>query len=65
MGGDRHLAQKILGAEGARENFNKAPKAPTLIYTVMLWYGFTVQSPPPPYGGDRHFMTVPPRHAGD
>ena len=60
--GNRHLAQKaqeILGAEGARENFYKALKAPKLIYTVILWYRFVVQSPPPPRGGDRHFMTVP------
>ena len=33
---------------------------PKLIYTVILWYRFVVQSPPaPPQGGDRHFMTVP------
>ena len=27
------------------------PKAPKLIYTVMLWYSFVVQLPPPPRGG--------------
>ena len=50
LGGNGHLAQKawkILGAAGAKENFNKAPK---LFYTVILWYSFVVQSPPPPRG---------------
>ena len=46
--GNGHLAQKaqkILGTEGAKENFYKAPK---LIYSVILWYSFVVQSPPAP-----------------
>ena len=63
VGGDRHLAQqalKVLGAKGAREDVHKAPEAPKLIYTVILWYGLAVQSPlPPPPLRDRHFMTVP------
>ena len=33
---------------GAKDNFYKAPK---LIYTVILWYSFVVQSPPPLRGG--------------
>ena len=45
-----------------------APKAPKkvykalkLIYTVIFWYSFVVQSPPTPPGrGNRHFMTPPP-----
>jgi hypothetical protein len=48
------LAQKawmILGAKGATENFYKAPNAPKLIYTVILWYSFVVQPLPPPRGG--------------
>ena len=38
-GGEPSLGSKsieILGAKGAKENFYKAPNAPTLIYTVML-----------------------------
>ena len=45
--GNRHLAQKALkipGAKGAKGNLYKAPK---LIYTVILWYSFVVQCPPP------------------
>ena len=30
----------------------KAAKAPKLIYTVILWYSFVVQSPPAPQGGE-------------
>ena len=41
-------AQEILGAEGAKENLDKAPK---LIYTVILWYRFAVRSPPRGGGG--------------
>ena len=50
-GKKRHLAQKakkILGAKGAKESLYKASKAPKLIYTVILWCRFVVQSPPPP-----------------
>ena len=43
-------AQKILSAKGAKENFHKAPKAPKLLCTVILWYSFVVQPPPPPCG---------------
>ena len=46
-GGNGHLAQKALKILGAKENFYKAPK---LIHTVILWYSFVVQSPPPPGG---------------
>ena len=46
--------------------FYKAPKAPKLIYTVILWYSFVVQSPPPPpKGGNCHFMTVPLPSGGE
>ena len=38
-------------AEGNRI-FYKAPKVPKLIYTVILWFSFVVQSPPPPQGGE-------------
>ena len=47
--GNRHpFAQKAKEIPGAKENFYKLPKAPKLIYTVILWYRFVVQSPPPP-----------------
>ena len=55
--GKHHLAQKawkIPGAEGAKENFDKVPNARTLIHTVILWYSFVVQSPPPPPNADAH-----------
>ena len=48
LGGNRHLAQKAQKILGAKENFYKAPK---LVYTVILWYRFVVQSPPLPWGG--------------
>ena len=54
LGGNGHLvqkAQKILGVKGAKENCYKAPNAPKLIYTVILWCSLGVQSPPPPRGG--------------
>ena len=60
-GGERSLGPKsveILGAEGAKDNFCKAAKAPKLIYIVILWYSFVVQFSPP--GGNRYFVTPPP-----
>ena len=60
QGGEGHVAQKaqkIPGAKGAKENFYKAPK---LIYTVILWYSFVVQSPPPPWGGEPSLRDRPP-----
>ena len=41
------LAQKAYEI-GAKENFYNFYLAPKLIYTVILWYRFVVQSPPPP-----------------
>ena len=40
----------------------QAPKAPKLIYTVILWYRFVVQSPPPPppRGGGPSLCDRPP-----
>ena len=65
MGGETvTLAQKtyqILDAKGAKENFYKAPKAPKLIYTVTLWYGFVVRSP---LGGGTVFLWLPPPPQG-
>ena len=69
-GGNRDWApkaEKIQGAEGAKEKFYKAPK---LIYSVILWYSFVVQfpAPPPPpwgepsrhwWGGGRYFLGGP------
>ena len=58
------LAQKALeiqGAEGTKENSSKAPKAPKLIYTVILWYRFVVRPPPPlPGGGGPSLCDRPP-----
>ena len=51
-----YKAGKVLGAE---ENFYKAPK---LIYTVILWYRFVVQSPHPPAEGEPSLRNRPPRH---
>ena len=48
----------MLGAKGAEEDFHKAPK---LIYTVILWYSFVVQSPSPPQRGGT-ITSGPSRH---
>ena len=53
-------ARKIPGAERAKEKFYKAPK---LIYTVILWYSFVVQSPLP-QGGEPSLHDCPPPRGG-
>ena len=48
------------GTDGA-PRFYKVPKAPKLIYAVILWYSFVVQSPPPPPpGGEPSLHDCPP-----
>ena len=49
--------RKSLGPKGVEEIFYKAPKAPKLIYTVILWCRFVVQCPP---GGEPSLDDCPP-----
>ena len=53
-----------LGVEAGKENFYKAPNAPKLIYTVILWCSFVVQSPPPPEGEPSLREPPPPKWGG-
>ena len=47
-GGEPSLGPKSIATNRRQRKFYEAPK---LIYTVILWYIFVVQSAPPPWGG--------------
>ena len=64
-GGDRSLGPKSVENTRCRRrggNFYKAPMAPKLIYTVILWYSVVVRPPPPLAGGGEpsHHDRPPP-----
>ena len=46
-GGGRSLGPKSIQNTRRQRKFDKMPKAPKLIHTVILWYNFVVQPPPP------------------
>ena len=48
----RPLRANVGGCKGG--GGYSAPNAPKLVCTVILWYSFVVQSPPPRAGGDHH-----------
>ena len=44
-GGNRHLGPESIGNTRRQIKFYNVPKAPKLIYTVILWYRFVVRPP--------------------
>ena len=44
----RDMDRPLSSWEYGRDAKEKCYKAPKLIYIVILWYNFVVQSPPPP-----------------
>ena len=62
-GENRHLGPKSMEntrRQRHQRKFYRPPKAPKLIYTLILWYSFVVQFSPSPRVGNRHIVTPPP-----